>query len=123
MKIILFLLLLYFCNTDDAPNCEIRSPSKAQDCYSRTVDSENYCCYAYDFIVSEDDGPLDPKCIELPKSSSLQEKKNIIKEKIESHSVSDVKVQCKEDKNGETTTRNSSSYLKIGFLFILALLF
>ncbi len=122
MKIILFLLLLYFCNTDDCSNSS--PPSKTQDCYSRKVDDseKNYCCYA-DIKVQEGEDPLNPICVELQKIYSSNEKENVIKDAYNEYSISEVKVQCPGEKNGETTTHNSSSYLKIGFLFILALLF
>ena len=122
MKIILFLLLLYFCNTDDAQVCFGLTPSKVQDCYSRKVDDieKNYCCYV-DIKFEEEEG-LYGQCIELLKSDSSEEKEKIIKSKND-NSISYMKIHCPEEKNGETTTRNSSSYLKIGFLFILALLF
>ena len=68
MKIILFLLLLYFCNTDNTCNGLTVIGGKAQDCYSRTVtNSENYCCYAV-ITVPEDKDPLGPICKEFPKS-------------------------------------------------------
>jgi len=121
MKIILFLLLLYFCNTDDAPDCHITPPSKAQDCYSRKVaDSEkNYCCYVY--MNDPDEGSYG-QCLGLQKSDSSEQKEDAIIKDF-GNSISILKIQCPGEKNEETSTHNSSSYLKIGFLFILALLF
>ena len=120
MKIILFLLLLYFCNTDKI--CEELQATDAQDCLSRkATDSETTCCYA-DLKSPVEDGPNYPICKQIPKNYSLQEKEEFIKT-FYSDEISYIKVQCPGEKNGETTTRNSSSYLKIGFLFILALLF
>ena len=124
MKIILFLLLLYFCNTDNTCNFNSLSGGKAQDCYSRTVNNseENYCCYAVITVPANED-PLGPICIELPKSYSSKEKEDSIKDSYSAYTISDIKVQCPGERNGATNTPNSPSYLKIGFLFILSLLF
>ena len=101
MKIILFLLLLYFCNTDNTCNFNSLSGGKAQDCYSRTVNNseENYCYYA-DITVSENEASLDPICIEFPKSYSSKEKENTIKTYYEEYDITDIKVQCPGERNG-----------------------
>ena len=121
MKIILFLLLLYFCDNE---NCvRSGSPSKAQDCLSREVDNtENMCCYVN--VESSDDEVHPHKCLEIPKScSTSKEREDKASELIGDPKQISIKVQCNDEKNGETNTRNSFSYLKIGFLFILGLLF
>jgi len=110
--------------TSDNENCVASgSPSKAQDCLSKEVDKTgNLCCYVNAESDDEDFHPY--KYLEIPKScctSKEQEDKAI--ELIADPKLISIKVQCNEEKNGETNTLNSPSYLKIGFLFIFSLLF
>lgn len=119
-KILFFLLLIVFIRgSDDTCLAKYDPPSKS-DCFSlSTADDNSFQCCFMDF-KSNDDADEVPSCYQFRKGKSNAELVEDVKE--DYPDATDIKVVCEGDPIEEEHT-NKTSYLKIGILFILCLLF
>ena len=118
-KILFFLLLIVFVRVDD--KCmDSFNPSKKSDCFSVSTsnDQKLQCCFV-DF-KSQEYPDHSPSCYEFEKGKSNADLVEIFKEGYPD--ATNIKVICEGDPIEDEHT-NNTSYLKIGLLFILGLLF
>ena len=121
MKKFVFLLALIYsmsCN----PCYDLGDPSTANDCISRNSSNKNEIC-CFQEIIDKDKNIVDGKeCL------SIKDDKEEINKYIQGYTNDmknnhnqniEVKVKCTEDEDA----KNNSSYLKIGLILILGLLF
>ena len=107
---------------------DVNNPTKKEDCYERPTSlTENVCCYMDAEVTLLGVKSTIIRCTEIELGSDLEKQIKEAIEQIESMGgkVDHFDVYCssheKEDTSQEDTTKpnSSSSYLKIGFLFIL----
>ena len=120
MKKIFFLLLIVFIRGGNGRECFTDpKPNSIEECFSREVEDGKKCCYA-DFKTTGSNGG--EYCYDFDIGLDNAQCANVIKDEYGEYNPSDIKVICEGDPIEEKHT-NNTSYLKIGLLFILGLLF
>ena len=122
MNKLLFLLFLFsFIEPEISDLCkDIWDTHNINECLStKTSDEEKKCCGCEGKI----EGNFQQFCVEFPKELTSQE--SLIDYYIKEwgntkEELVNFKIKCEDD---DTNTPNNPSYLKIGLLFILGLLF
>ena len=121
--LLLFLLFSFIESGNNGYICGTYEPNEAKECFSQELKgNKTKCCY-FEGII---EGISTQACEEFPEEYNSQESLlNYIKETLYRGKgpFINLKAKCEGDKDGATNTPNSPSYLKIGLLFILGLLF
>ena len=115
-KILFFLLLIFFIKGEQLRCFEDDRPAKIKDCFSRKPMEGNKCCYAY-FDTNGNNGGR--YCYDFGIGKSNAECIEQIKDDYKDFKPSNIKVVCE----GDPYEEDHASYLKIGLLFIIGLLF
>jgi len=91
-------------------------PAKIEECFSRIVKNNQQCCYTNLKTSGTNGGRM---CLYFDIGKSNAEYVEIVRGYYEGWDPHDIKVVCK----GDPYEEDYSSYLKIGLLFIIGLLF
>jgi len=123
MPVFLFLLIIYKAYQEDKDFCFGTKPTSAEACFSANLEnSDNKCCYHQMKVTKGNTDFSGYHCDEFPKGmTDIDEMKKVILKEVYTDDGFDfyfIKMKCQDYEYGD-----NSSFLKVGLLLVLGLLF